>query len=140
MKVRVNWELFNADLKRYGVTAQDLSVALGKNANYISNMRYKKDELVSENLVNEIEKAMFKPKGTYCVCGDAPATEDLDLSIVIKLLNEQLVELKAIRTDLASAKQELLSVQSAIRDKVAFTHTAVTSVRENIGEIKKQLG
>ena len=139
MKVKVNWDLFNSDLKKYGITAQDLSLTLGKNRNYITNMRNRGEENFEQSTVSAIEKAMFKPDGAYCIAAEEEPKEDADLSIFVKLLNEQLVELKALRQDLASMKQELLSVQNAIRDKVAFTHTAVTTMKADLAEIHKQL-
>lgn len=148
-QVKVNWDALSEDLKRYGVSEVALSRKLGFSDSYIAGMRKneRNNGSVKRSTVEAVEQAMFRKKGTYTIelDGKEPPKQELktsaDVTIqIIRIMNEQLIEMKALRQDLAAMKQELLSVSNAIRDKVAFTHTAVTTIKETTADIRKELG
>ena len=91
--VGINAERVKEDLQRMGITMQQVSRSMGKSDTYLSQT-LSRDQL-REETVNEIEKALFKPKGTY-VTGirdkeaEQESVAEANLANVLSTLSERL--------------------------------------------------
>lgn len=91
--VGINAEKVKEDLQRMGITMNQVSRSMGKSDTYLSQV-LSRDQL-REETVNEIEKALFKPKGTYVTgIGEKEAKREsateANLANVLASLSERL--------------------------------------------------
>lgn len=61
--VMVNVDKVKEDLKAMGVTAAQVSEAMGKSQTYVANILGRSS--VDKETINKLERALFKPIGTY---------------------------------------------------------------------------
>ena len=61
--VRPNYEAIKTDLKKYGLTVEQLSASMGKNSTYISQM-FRRDK-ADRSTIEAVEDRMFREHGTY---------------------------------------------------------------------------
>ena len=61
--VKPNYEALKADLKKYGLTADQLSMSMGKSTGYISQV-FRVDK-ADRKTVEAVENRMFREHGTY---------------------------------------------------------------------------
>lgn len=61
--VKPNYEALKADLKKYGLTADQLSMSMGKSAGYISQV-FRIDK-ADRKTVEAVENRMFREHGSY---------------------------------------------------------------------------
>lgn len=91
--VRINAEKVKEDLQRMGITMKQVSQSMGKCDGYLAQV-LSRDQL-REETVNEIEKALFKPKETY-VTGirdkeaEQESVAEANLASVLASLSERL--------------------------------------------------
>lgn len=94
--VIIDRDKLRADMKTMGVTAVQISEALGKAPSYISTAVLNKKSVTRET-INRVERAMFKPLGTYITeeeVNEAPKGND-DLIRRIEKLDERLNNIEA---------------------------------------------
>lgn len=91
--VGINAEKVKEDLQRMGITMKQVSQSMGKCDGYLAQV-LSRDQL-REETINEIEKALFKPKGTY-VTGirekeaERESATEANLANVLASLSERL--------------------------------------------------
>lgn len=106
--VGINAEKVKEDLQRMGITMQQVSRSMGKSDTYLSQV-LSRDQL-REETVNEVEKALFKPKGTY-VTGirdkeaEQESVAEANLANVLSTLSERL---DAIEEAIPEDKSDIL--------------------------------
>ena len=61
--VKPNYEALKADLKKYGLTADQLSMSMGKSTGYISQI-FRVDK-ADRKTIEAVEDRMFREHGTY---------------------------------------------------------------------------
>ena len=61
--VRPNYEAIKTDLKKYGLTVEQLSTSMGKTGTYISQV-FRRDR-VDRSTIEAVEDRMFREHGTY---------------------------------------------------------------------------
>lgn len=132
--VGINKEKIREDMKKHGISAEQLSVSMGMGKTYIANLLAR--DVATPDVLAKVEKAMFREEGAYRT--DKVGSPE-EKTLIIRLLNEQLIEMKALRQDIASLKEEILSVENAVRDKVAYTHAIATSINSTIKEIAHEI-
>lgn len=95
--VIIDRDKLRADMKTMGVTAVQISEALGKAPSYLSTAVLNKKSVTRET-INRVERAMFKPLGTYITTeeevNEAPKGND-DLIRRIDKLDERLNNIEA---------------------------------------------
>lgn len=95
--VTIDREKLRADMRAMGVTAVQISEALGKTPAYLSTAVLNKRKVTRET-INRVERAMFKPLGTYITTeeevNEAPKGND-DLIRRIEKLDERLNNIEA---------------------------------------------
>lgn len=95
--VTIDREKLRADMKTMGVSAVQISEALGKAPSYLSTAVLNKKSVTRET-INRVERAMFKPLGTYIAeeeeVNEAPKGND-DLIRRIEKLDERLNNIEA---------------------------------------------
>lgn len=95
--VTIDRDKLRADMKTMGVTAVQISEALGKTPAYLSTAVLNKQKVTRET-INRVERAMFKPLGTYIKeeeeVNEAPQGND-DLIRRIEKLDERLNNIEA---------------------------------------------
>lgn len=69
--VRPNYEALKEDLKKYGLTASQLGVSMGKCGNYIPTMF--KSERADRSTIEAVEDRMFRERGSYYTEIEKPA-------------------------------------------------------------------
>lgn len=95
--VIIDQDKLREDMKSMGVTAVQISEALGKNPTYIGSVVLRKQKVTRET-INRVERAMFKPLGTYIKeeeeVNEAPKGND-DLIRRIEKLDDRLNNIEA---------------------------------------------
>ena len=61
--VKPNYEAIKTDLKKYGLTVEQLAASMGKNGSYISQM-FRRDR-ADRSTIEAVEDRMFREHGTY---------------------------------------------------------------------------
>lgn len=61
--VKPNYEAIKTDLKKYGLTVEQLSASMGKNGTYISQM-FRRDK-ADRSTIEAVEDRMFREHGSY---------------------------------------------------------------------------
>lgn len=116
--VRPNYEALKEDLKKYGLTASQLGVSMGKSGNYIPTMF--KSEKADRSTIEAIEDRMFRERGSYYTEIEKPAEkptepQETKMSEGIGILLKQIVG----AVNALSAKVEAIRVEPNT-DKVIF--------------------
>lgn len=96
--VIIDRDKLRADMKSMGVTAVQISESLGKTQHYLSTAVLNKQKVTRET-INRVERAMFKPLGTYIMeeekeVNEAPKGND-DLIQRIEKLDVRLNNIEA---------------------------------------------
>ena len=103
--VIIDRDKLRADMKTMGVTAVQISEALGKAPSYLSTAVLNKKSATRET-INRVERAMFKPLGTYITTeeevNEAPQGNE-DLMRRIDKLDERLNNIEACLDAVESA-------------------------------------
>lgn len=108
--VTVNTELIRQDLKKMGVTQEQVGISIGRSRTWLGNILH--DGKATEENVTKIEQALFKPTGFYRVEEKKPeekpeklATNDAAEYVRIVNLLEELIKTENV---IRAQNEELL--------------------------------
>lgn len=101
--VTVNTELIRTDLKKMGVTQEQVGISIGRSRTWLGNILH--DGRATEESVAKIEQALFKPSGRYVIEEEKPeekpekstASGPAEYVRIVKLLEELLKTESVIR-------------------------------------------
>lgn len=68
--VTVNTELIRQDLKKMGITQEQVGLSIGRSRTWLGNILH--DGKAAEETVSKIEQALFKPSGRYVIKEEKP--------------------------------------------------------------------
>lgn len=116
--VRPNYEALKEDLKKYGLTASQLGVSMGKSGNYIPTMF--KSEKADRSTIEAVEDRMFRERGSYYTEIEKPVEkptepQEAKLSEGMGILLKQIVG----AVNALSAKVDAIRIEPNT-DKVIF--------------------
>lgn len=145
----VNADEIRKDLARMGLQARQVSISMGKNGNYISEMLSRSDTRTFERkTVEMIEKALFREPGAYCIeINKEKKTEEkpaegmkAEADGIRKDLSEMYIMQKAIYTELRSIHSDMKELLFDIKNNTSTSKEYAKRVHDDCYKLTQLWG